>query len=155
MLYQSLFAIFFLPKLDPDMCPVTFTLPGSRSPVPVTIPSSLSTSRSPSSPALTKHNLLSFPAFKTWLRTLQHSLSLQFSDTKHPFHDEPFTLRSITVQAADFFGKEQKLGFVKLTADVSNDQGKGLPGSAFLRGGSVGMLVGNSSVTKITRAVGP
>ena len=33
------------------------------------------------------------------------------------------------------------MGFIKLQAHISNDQGERLPGSVFLRGGSVGILV--------------
>jgi ADP-sugar diphosphatase len=49
-------------------------------------------------------------------------------------------LRSIKVQAVDFFGGE-RLGFVKLKAEISNDNGEALPGSVFLRGGSVALLL--------------
>lgn len=49
-------------------------------------------------------------------------------------------LRKVDVQAVDFFGGG-RLGFVKLKANVSNGSGESLPGSVFLRGGSVGMLV--------------
>ncbi|KAF2691706.1 hypothetical protein K458DRAFT_381549 [Lentithecium fluviatile CBS 122367] len=62
-------------------------------------------------------------------------------DPKHPFHDEPYTLRSIEIQSADWFGKD-KLGFVKLKAVIRNSKPKSdLPGIAFLRGGSVAMLM--------------
>lgn len=91
------------------------------------------------SPDISKDQLLSFPAFKTWLSTLQHSLSQQ-SDNKHAFHTSPYSLRRIDVQAVDIFG-QGRVGFVKLKAEVSNDDGEKLPGSVFLRGGSVGMLV--------------
>lgn len=89
---------------------------------------------------LTKAQLLSFPAYKTWMSTLEHSLSLQQKDKNHTFHTSPYKLRKIDVQSVDFFGGE-KLGFVKLKAEVSNDDGETLPGSVFLRGGSVGMMV--------------
>jgi len=49
-------------------------------------------------------------------------------------------LRSVTVQSFDLFGSE-RLGFLKLTADVSNAAGEKLPGAVFLRGPSVAMLV--------------
>jgi len=49
-------------------------------------------------------------------------------------------LRSIEVQAADFFGGG-RLGFLKFKAEVSNEKGERLPGSVFLRGGSVAMMV--------------
>ncbi|KAF1990941.1 ADP-sugar diphosphatase [Aulographum hederae CBS 113979] len=83
--------------------------------------------------------LLSFPAFKNWISTLQHSLSTQQS-REHTFHPSPYKLRKIDVQAVDYFGGD-RLGFVKLKADISNDDGERLPGSVFLRGGSVGLMV--------------
>ena len=107
----------------------TFTLPDSDLDVSVSL-----------TPDLSKDQLLSFPAFKTWISTLQHSLSLQ-NQKSHTFHSSPYVLRKIDVQSVDFFGGN-KLGFVKLKAEVSNSNGEKLPGSVFLRGGSVGMLVG-------------
>lgn len=104
----------------------TFTLPGSDL-------------RINSTPDLAQDELLAFPAFKTWLSTLQNSLARQ-SNPSHEFHGDPYVLRQIDVQAVDRFGGG-RLGFVKLKADVSNGQGEKLPGSVFLRGGSVGMLV--------------
>ena len=89
---------------------------------------------------LTKAQLLSFPAFKNWISTLEHSLSLQEQNENHTFHASPYKLRKIDIQSVDFFGSG-KLGFVKLKAEVSNDKGEKLPGSVFLRGGSVGMMV--------------
>ncbi|KAK2751566.1 hypothetical protein FQN55_000287 [Onygenales sp. PD_40] len=90
-------------------------------------------------PDLSQDQLQSFPAFKIWLSTLQRSLSRQ-ANPSHEFHAAPYILRRIQVQAVDFFGGN-RLGFVKLRADVSNDHGEKLPGSVFLRGGSVGMLL--------------
>jgi len=108
----------------------TFTMPSSTSEeVPVHL-----------TPDLTKNQLLSFPAFKNWISTLEDSLSLQQKDEKHTFHASPYKLRKIDIQSVDFFGSG-KLGFVKLKAEVSNDKGEKLPGSVFLRGGSVGMMV--------------
>ncbi|MCJ1362034.1 hypothetical protein MMC16_001136 [Acarospora aff. strigata] len=89
---------------------------------------------------LTKAQLLSFPAFKNWISTLEHSLSLQEQNENHTFHASPYKLRKIDIQSVDFFGSG-KLGFVKLKAEVSNDKGEKLPGSVFLRGGSVGMML--------------
>lgn len=106
----------------------TFILPNSVPEVPVHLTSDL-----------TKEQLLSFPAFKTWISTLQHSLSTQ-SQKSHTFYDAPYILRKIDIQATDFFGG-QRVGFIKLKADVSNKDGEKLPGSVFLRGGSVGMMV--------------
>lgn len=106
----------------------TFTIPGFDA-------------RVNSIPDLSREDLLSFPAFKTWIRTLQQSLGRQ-QNPSHEFHDDPYTLRSIDIQSIDRFGGG-RLGFVKLKADVSNGSGETLPGSVFLRGGSVGMLVGS------------
>lgn len=105
-----------------------FTLPNSKPEVPVHLTSNLS-----------KEQLLTFPAFRNWLSTLQRSLSTQ-KDTSHTFHTAPYQLRRINIQSADFFGGH-RLGFVKLQAEVSNNDGEKLPGSVFLRGGSVGMMV--------------
>ena len=105
----------------------TFTLPHSSPAVPVNLTSDL-----------TQEQLLSFPAFKTWLSTLQHSLSLQ-KQKSHPFHSTPYILRKIDIQSVDWFGN--RLGFVKLKAEATNDNGEKLPGSVFLRGGSVAMMV--------------
>ena len=106
----------------------TFNLPSLKPQVPVQLTSDL-----------TQDQLLSFPAFKTWLDTLQTSLKTQ--DIKsHTFHSSPYKLRRINIQAVDFFGGG-RIGFLKLKAEVSNDDGEKLPGSVFLRGGSVGMLL--------------
>ncbi|KAL4800195.1 hypothetical protein BDV19DRAFT_384556 [Aspergillus venezuelensis] len=90
-------------------------------------------------PELSKETLSQFPAFRIWYSTLQRSLSRQ-KHSSHEFHKDPYVLRKIDVQAVDYFGGG-RLGFVKLKADVSNGGGENLPGSVFLRGGSVGMLV--------------
>ncbi|KAF2498116.1 hypothetical protein BU16DRAFT_456890 [Lophium mytilinum] len=105
----------------------TFTLPNTTPPIPVSLPSNLP-----------QDALISFPAFKNWLATLQHSLSLQ-SNKSHTFHANPYALKNIEVQAVDWFGK--KPGFIKLQAKVENDNGESLPGAVFLRGGSVAMLL--------------
>lgn len=104
----------------------TFTLPGSNT-------------RVNSTPDLSQDDLLAFPAFRTWISTLQDSLAQQRS-SEHEFHHDPYILRQIDIQSVDRFGGS-RLGFVKLKADVSNGAGEHLPGSVFLRGGSVGMLL--------------
>jgi hypothetical protein len=106
----------------------TFNLPDTSPAVPVSL-----------TPDLSEKLLLSFTPFKNWVSTLQHSLSLQ-SNSTHTFHKFPYHLRRIDVQAVDFFGG-RRIGFIKLKAEVSNDQGEQLPGSVFLRGGSVAMMV--------------
>ncbi|OJJ02203.1 hypothetical protein ASPVEDRAFT_132682 [Aspergillus versicolor CBS 583.65] len=90
-------------------------------------------------PELSKEALSKFPAFRVWFATLQRSLARQ-NHPSHEFHNDPYVLRKIDVQAVDFFGAG-KLGFVKLKAEVTNAGGEKLPGSVFLRGGSVGMLL--------------
>jgi ADP-sugar diphosphatase len=106
----------------------TFDLPNTTPAVPVKLTNELS-----------KDQLLNFPAFQTWLSTLKSSLDLQ-RQASHPFHSTAYTLRSITIQSCDFFDGG-RLGFVKLRAEVSNDDGERLPGSVLLRGGSVAMLL--------------
>jgi ADP-sugar diphosphatase len=106
----------------------TFILPNSKPRVPVHL-----------TPNLEEDQLLSFPAFKTWINTLQHSLSTQKS-LSHAFHSAPYKLRKIDIQSVDFFGGG-RVGFIKLKAEVSNGKGEKLPGSVLLRGGSVGMML--------------
>ena len=107
----------------------TFTLPNSNPPIPIHLTSDI-----------TSDQLLAFPAFKTWIGTLQHSLGLQRTRPDHPFHGDPYRLQNIAIQAVDYFGSK-KIGFIKLKAEVKNESGESLPGSVFLRGGAVGMLV--------------
>ena len=91
-----------------------------------------------------KEELLNYKAFKEWLGTLRNSLALQPKENVqhlHPFHDAPYTLRKIHIQAVDYFGKN--IGFIKLDAVLQNskDQKAFLPGKIFMRGGSVAMLM--------------
>jgi ADP-sugar diphosphatase len=88
---------------------------------------------------LNLNQLEKFPAYQTWLSSLNKSLQQQ-AQNSHPFHNTPYALRSIEVQSCDFFGGGN-LGFVKLKADISNNEGEKLPGIVFLRGGSVAMLL--------------
>ncbi|KAL9621575.1 MAG: hypothetical protein Q9160_003967 [Pyrenula sp. 1 TL-2023] len=106
----------------------TFTLPNTNPSVSVSLTEDLA-----------RDQLIEFPAFKTWLAALQDSLSLQ-QQRDHVFHASPFRLQKIKVQSCDFFGGG-RLGFVKLKAEISNRNGETLPGSIFLRGGSVAMLL--------------
>ncbi|RGP59982.1 hypothetical protein FLONG3_11037 [Fusarium longipes] len=87
---------------------------------------------------LSEEQLGSFKPFNNWVETLTNSLRLQ-SSSSHPFHKDPYALRSVTVQSFDLFGGK-RLGFVKLTAQVSNEAGETLPAAALLRGPSVAML---------------
>ncbi|KAK0730323.1 hypothetical protein B0H67DRAFT_475264 [Lasiosphaeris hirsuta] len=88
---------------------------------------------------LSKEQILNFHPFSSWLTTLHNSLTLQTKDHGNPFYSDPYCLRSITVQAHDMFGL--RLGFLKLTAEISNSANEKLPGAVFLRGPSVAMLV--------------
>ena len=106
----------------------TFHLPDASPSVPIHL-----------TPDLSQDQLLLFPAFKMWISTLQHSLSLQ-KNKDHTFNSSPYHLREIDIQSVDFF-RGGRIGFIKLKAEVSNDNGEKLPGSVFLRGGSVGMMV--------------
>lgn len=108
-----------------------FNLPNTTPPCPVQLPDDL-----------TQDQLLNFPAFKTWHKTITHTLSLQ-AQPNHTFHTRPYTLRSINVQSVDWFGigPGRRLGFIKLRADIRNDDNEWLPGAVFMRGGSVGMLI--------------
>lgn len=94
----------------------------------------------PAGDPLNRTELLNFPAFSTWLTSLTHSLALQKTLSAHPFHDDPYSLKSITIQAIDRFGGN-RLGFLKLKAEVKTADGQSLPGSIFLRGGAVVMLL--------------
>ncbi|KAI7528574.1 NUDIX family hydrolase [Hortaea werneckii] len=110
----------------------TFNLPGFDPACPVHL-----------TPDLQQDQLLSFPAFKTWTNTLRHSLALQTSNPSHEFHKAPYKLREIRIQSVDWFGSGEKkrLGFVKLQAQITNDEGAYLPGAVFMRGGSLAMLL--------------
>ncbi|KAF2112602.1 nudix hydrolase 14 [Lophiotrema nucula] len=106
----------------------TFTLPNTVPPVEITLPEGLS-----------KEQLLKFPAFKDWLSNLQHNLALQDHED-HAFHSNRYELRSIEVNSFVMFGDNP--GFIKIQATVQNaDDDGGLPGTVFLRGGSVAMLI--------------
>ncbi|KAL2262528.1 hypothetical protein VTK26DRAFT_1058 [Humicola hyalothermophila] len=94
-------------------------------------------------PGLSQEQLLGFHPFTSWLSTLQASLASQRANPAHPFHPDPYTLRAVTVQAYDLFGRvpHTRLGFLKLTSHVANAAGETLPASVFLRGPAVAMLV--------------
>lgn len=83
--------------------------------------------------------LAKFPAYQTWFTALTKSLNAQ-SLPKHPYHENPYKLRSIVIQSVDRFGGG-RLGFLKFKADVRTDDDQTLPASTFMRGGSVAMLL--------------
>lgn len=91
---------------------------------------------------VSQEQLLAFPPFKTWSNTVLRSLSLQ-NNPEHEFHKKPYRLREITIQSVDWFGSgaNKRLGFVKFTTNVRNDNGETLPGVVFMRGGSIAMLL--------------
>lgn len=101
---------------------------------------------------LDQDDILGFRPFNEWLSKLLDNLKLQ-EEPAHTFHGNPFALREIDVQSADWFGhidpqtgKSSRLGFVKMQVRVENEDQQDkkkdvLPGAVFLRGGSVGMLV--------------
>ncbi|KAL2277626.1 hypothetical protein FJTKL_15306 [Diaporthe vaccinii] len=89
---------------------------------------------------LERDQLTQWPPFKNWISTLSHSLSLQ-SHASHPFHSNPYQLKDITIKSYTLF-KANNIGFLKLSADVSTADAKSrLPGTIFLRGPAVAMLV--------------
>lgn len=53
-----------------------------------------------------------------------------------------FTVKAIHLQSVDMFGRapNEKVGFIKLKADVVDSTGKFIAGIVFMRGGSVGIL---------------
>ncbi len=96
-----------------------------------------------------------FPALDNWLSRLLYNFDLQNNEA-HPFHKHPYKLRTLEVQAVDWFwrglhGKEDKLGFMKIQAKIETDpfvhdgeekaRADWVPGAVFLRGGSVAVLV--------------
>jgi ADP-sugar diphosphatase len=111
----------------------TFTLPNSACPI-----------NYPSDYNLTEEKITSFKPFKEWMAKLQHSMLLQESNKDHPFHSKPYKLRSIDVQAVDWFGP--RIGFMKISAKITNDDDEFLPGAIFLRGASVAMMVRSTSL---------
>jgi len=52
---------------------------------------------------------------------------------------ERYVVKSVKFQSVDMFGP-QKVGFIKFVAEVSDTNGKFIPGIVFMRGGAVGML---------------
>ena len=109
--------------------PATFQLGGFRGKVVVTLAAT----------NITEKQLLDFPAFRNWKETLKSNLELQYTDPAHDFRNDPYLLETITIQSVDWFG--ERIGFVKLQAVIRNARDVRLPGVAFLRGGSVAMLM--------------
>jgi ADP-sugar diphosphatase len=130
---------------DPDAKAIKSHPKTFEPPIPVLLPSNL-----------TESQLLDFVPFGNWLVNYTNNLDRQ-KTSDHTFHEHPYKLREIEVQAADWFKQENKpdrLGFIKLqhschTEPYINEEGKQakdwLTGCAFLRGASVAILVSNSS----------
>lgn len=111
----------------------TFELPGWDPPVPVTHGS-----------GITRDQILNFPGFDTWQKTLKSSLKKQkFSD--HEFNRNPYDLKAVEIQSYDFTWdpktKSHRLLFIKLNTRVENPRGEIIPAVVFLRGGSVAVLI--------------
>ncbi|KAF2674948.1 NUDIX family hydrolase [Microthyrium microscopicum] len=96
----------------------------------------------PTEKRLTQEKIQKFRPFREWTERLNKAISLQ-ADSNHPFHKAPYKLRSIEVQAVDFFGSgsSARIGFLKIYANINNDQKDWLPGAVFLRGSSVAMMI--------------
>lgn len=106
----------------------TVTINGTE--VPVVIPPELENptdpepgSGRPKIKAVGIDALLAFQPFVDWCKNL----------------DPRFNVRAIHIQSVDWFGP--RIGFVKLNVDIVDPDGKFVPGIAFLRGGSVVILV--------------
>ncbi|CAG8952809.1 hypothetical protein HYFRA_00007521 [Hymenoscyphus fraxineus] len=110
----------------------TFLLKNFNPPVPVTIPAHLQG-------LITEKDLKEWPHFLKWHQSLQASLQRQHTDEKHPFKEAPFSLIYVSVLSVKMFGT--KIGFVKIDAIITNKEDRFLPGTAFLRGNSVAMLM--------------
>lgn len=91
---------------------------------------------------ITEKQLLDYDAFQKWQTAMIANLKLQ-KNSNHPFHATPFSLKHIKIQSVDWAGTEveKRLLFVKLHATVTNAAEQELPGIAFLRGGSVAVLM--------------
>lgn len=98
--------------------------------------------------AITRYELENMRAFQDWKKTLHANLALQESE-EHAHHAHPYSLRSIEVESVTKF-PNGRVGSIKIDAAVErepfpeDDEGgipRSLPGTAFLRGGSVAMLM--------------
>lgn len=98
--------------------------------------------------SITRHELENMKAFKDWKETLHANLARQDSEA-HAFHAHPYSLRSIEVKSVTKF-PDGRVGFITIDAAVEREPfpgdeerkiPKSLPGTAFLRGGSVAMLM--------------
>lgn len=103
----------------------------------------------PQDPRCTREIVENMTAYKSWLSQLVQNLALQ-QNPDHVFHKNPYKLKTIDLQAPTWFPSGPlpgKLGFLKAQCTVEADHlddgvKQWLPGAVFLRGGSVGILVG-------------
>lgn len=101
----------------------------------------------PSHVDLTEEQLLKYKPFAEWIKTTEDSLQLQETDAKHRFHQEEkrYHLRRISIQSVDWWPTKtgRRIGFLKFDTKMSNDEHpeKFLPGTTFMRGGSVAVLI--------------
>lgn len=98
--------------------------------------------------SITLSELELMKGFADWKKPLHANLALQ-SNKDHPFHEHPYSLRSIEVKSVTKF-PNGNVGFIKIDASVERDAFPGddkcsipkvLPGTAFIRGGSVAILM--------------
>lgn len=64
--------------------------------------------------------------------------SKQFTDWVASMDEQKFVVKGVHLQSVDMFGP--KVGFIKFKADVTDKNGKFVPGIVFMRGGSVAIL---------------
>lgn len=117
--------------------PKTFNLPNSDPPVPVRLLTS----------EVDERQVLEFAPLSNWAANLLKTFALQHEDPHHQYHEDPYVLRSIDVQNADF--SPNGLESLKAKAEVSNGKGERLPGITFLRGHYVSIMVGFGPVKSL------
>jgi MFS family permease len=66
--------------------------------------------------------------------------SKQYQDWLASVDGTKYVVKAVHIQSVDMFGPK-KIGFIKFKADVTDKNGKFIPGIVFMRGGAVGMLV--------------
>jgi ADP-sugar diphosphatase len=97
---------------------------------------------------LSREQLLGFAPFDEWVEAAHVAISLQDSEPAHKFHHDPYQIHSVTVTAVVWFNKgtpSARPGFMMVEADIRNKAGDWIPGTVFLRGRSVAMLVSRRS----------
>ena len=113
-----------------------FNLSVGSKDVEVTIPSHLE---------LTESDLRGYKPFVEWLTTVEASLQLQETNEKHQFHQKSkqYTLRSILLQSVDWWPTKtgKRIGFLKFDTIMNNEEDSTLPGTIFMRGGSIAVLM--------------